>query len=120
VDGTQQKVLLKQLMKDKLPAAVLHRSKVGFDIPAHEWLRGPLRSLVTDTLSSGATEHRDLFRRDVIAALLDHHLKRQVNIGYHLWGLMILFLWMKKWQIQSASLPSSTPLSVQTSESLIA
>ena len=120
VDAKQQKVLLRQLMKDKLPAAVLHRSKVGFDIPAHEWLRGPLRSLLSDTLSSGATEHRDLFRGDVIASLLDHHLKRRVNVGYHLWGLMIMFLWMKKWQIQSPSAPWSEPLSVQTSESLLA
>lgn len=120
VNGAQQKVLLKHLMKDKLPAAVLHRSKVGFDIPAHEWLRGPLRSLLSDTLFSGAKEHSDLFRGDVIASLLDHHLKRRVNIGYHLWGLMILFLWMRKWQIQSASAPLSEPLSVQTAESLIA
>ena len=119
VDGARQKVLLKQLMKDKLPAAVIDRSKVGFDIPAHEWLRGPLRSLAGDTLSSGAAEHRDLFQGDVIASLLDHHLKRRINIGYHLWGLMILFLWMRKWQIQSASVPLSEPLSAQTSEPLI-
>jgi asparagine synthase (glutamine-hydrolysing) len=30
-------------MKDKLPASILKRKKVGFDIPAHEWLRGSLR-----------------------------------------------------------------------------
>jgi asparagine synthase (glutamine-hydrolysing) len=120
VRGAHQKVLLKQLMKDKLPSAVLHRPKVGFDIPAHEWLRGPLRSLLSDTLLSGAREHRELFRQDIIASLLDHHLKRRVNVGYHLWGLMILFLWMTKWQIQSASVGLSEPSNVQTSESLIA
>jgi len=120
VDGARQKVLLKQLMKDKLPAPVLHRSKVGFDIPAHEWLRGPLRSLLTDTLSSGSSEHRDLFRREVVTSLLDRHLERRVNIGYHLWGLMILFLWMKKWQIQSPSVELNRPLKLPTSEVLFA
>jgi asparagine synthase (glutamine-hydrolysing) len=120
VRGAQQKVLLKQLMKDKLPPAIVHRPKVGFDIPAHEWLRGPLRSLLSDTLSSGAIEHCELFRQDIIASFLDHHLKRRVNIGYHLWGLMILFLWMRKWQIQSASAALGEPSSMQTRESLIA
>ena len=46
IRGSRQKVLLKELMKDKLPPAVLDRAKIGFDIPAHEWLRGPFRLAV--------------------------------------------------------------------------
>ena len=34
----------------------------GFDIPAHEWLRGPLRPLLLETLASGEAEHGELFR----------------------------------------------------------
>ena len=33
IRGSRQKVLLKELMRDKLPASVLRRKKVGFDIP---------------------------------------------------------------------------------------
>ena len=43
IRGSRQKYLLRELMRDKLPASVLHRKKEGFDIPAHEWLRGVLR-----------------------------------------------------------------------------
>ena len=120
VHGWRQKILLKELMRDKLPAAVISRPKIGFDIPAHEWLRGPFRRLLTDTLLSGATEHAGLFRRDVIASLLDDHIKRRANIGYHLWGLMILFLWMKRWHIQSTSLLLDNRISTQASEPWIA
>src|SRR5215467_2698076 len=42
IDGGQQKAILKELMKQRLPKAILDRPKTGFDIPAHEWLRGPL------------------------------------------------------------------------------
>ncbi len=49
-------------MKDKLPQSVLQRPKVGFDIPAHDWLRGPLRPLLVETLRSGAAEYPELFR----------------------------------------------------------
>lgn len=107
IRGTQQKFILKELMKDKLPREILQRKKIGFDIPAHEWLRGPLHSLLIDALHYGAAECGELFRTDVIETYLRLHLERKANVGYHLWGLLILFLWMKKWRIQAAS--SATP-----------
>jgi asparagine synthase (glutamine-hydrolysing) len=107
VHGSQQKILLKELMRDKLPLSILKRKKVGFDIPAHEWLRGPLRSLMVETLAAGVSEYAPFFRADTIETFVQQHLKRRANIGYHLWGLMILFLWMKKWKIQVK--PSSAP-----------
>jgi asparagine synthase (glutamine-hydrolysing) len=107
IRGAQQKFLLKELMKDKLPPEILQRRKIGFDIPAHEWLRGPLRSLLVDALDHGAAECGELFRTDVIDTYLRLHLERKANVGYHLWGLLVLFLWMKKWRIQTAS--SATP-----------
>ena len=103
IRGTQHKFILKQLMKDKLPDSIIRRKKIGFDIPAHEWLRGPLRNLLTDTLRAGAIEYADLFRSEVILKFFRLHLDRKANIGYHLWGLLILFLWMNKWQIQTNS-----------------
>ncbi len=104
VRGSRLKFLLKELMKDKLPAAVLSRKKAGLDIPTHEWLRGPLRPLMLDALGSGAAEHAGLFNASAIDACVNAHLKRRANLGYHLWGLMILFLWMRKWRIQTASI----------------
>jgi asparagine synthase (glutamine-hydrolysing) len=108
VHGARQKVLLKELMKDKLPAAVLRRKKTGLDIPSHEWLRGPLRPLLLDALE-GVSEHDDLFRKSAIDACVRDHLSRRANLGYHLWGLMILFLWMKKWRIQTGAIPAPKP-----------
>ncbi len=101
IRGSQQKFLLKDLMRDKLPPSILQRKKIGFDIPAHEWLRGPLRSLVVDTLSTGLSDHPGIFNSNVIETYLYDHLEKRINVGYHLWGLMILFLWMKKWRIQA-------------------
>jgi asparagine synthase (glutamine-hydrolysing) len=110
IRGTQQKVLLKELMKDKLPPAILNRKKIGFDIPAHDWLRGPLRGLLTDSLRYGAAECSDLFRSEVINIFLQRHLEKKANLGYHLWGLMVLFLWMKKWGVQAVSSETSRTL----------
>jgi asparagine synthase (glutamine-hydrolysing) len=101
VRGRRQKVILRALMRDKLPHEILSRKKVGFDIPAHEWLRGPLRELLLDAIDFGTREYGELFDTNAIHSLVNQHLKRKINVGYHLWGLLILFLWMKKWSIQA-------------------
>ncbi len=100
--GAKQKVILKHLMRNKLPDSVLTRKKVGFDIPAHEWLRGPLRKFMVDVLEAGLSSYPELFNRTAIQRCMTDHLERVQNLGYNLWGLMILFLWMQKWQVQTA------------------
>ena len=109
IRGSRQKVILKDLMKGKLPRSILQRKKVGFDIPAHHWLRGPLRELMQDTLAAGASEHAEVFRPAAIEACMRRHLERRANLGYHLWGLMILFLWMRRWQIQTTPATALNP-----------
>jgi asparagine synthase (glutamine-hydrolysing) len=103
IRGARQKLVLKELRKDKLPASILQGKKTGFDIPAHEWLRGPLRAMLVDTLSEGLSTYGELFRSEVVNSFLKRHLERKINAGYHLWGLMILFQWMRKWRIQATS-----------------
>lgn len=95
------KLILRHLMRDKLPRQVLKRKKEGFDIPAHDWLRGVLRPLLLDTLTREAVEKSNLFDWHVIDRLIRSHLDRRANLGYHLWGLLTLFLWMKRWGIQA-------------------
>ncbi len=103
IRGSRQKVLLKELMRHKLPPSVLRRKKIGFDIPAHDWLRGCLRPLMLDVLLDGSSDDSRLFRRDAIETYIRQHLERKINVGYHLWGLMVLFLWMKRWRVQAAA-----------------
>jgi asparagine synthase (glutamine-hydrolysing) len=107
IDGSRQKVVLKELMLPKLPVSVIRRSKTGFDIPAHEWFRGPLRSMLLETLEAAEAEHSDLFHFAAIREYTQLHLERRINVGYHLWGLLMLFLWMKRWKIQSSPSPMS-------------
>jgi asparagine synthase (glutamine-hydrolysing) len=100
IRGTKQKFLLKQLMRGKLPQAVLDRGKTGFDIPAHDWFRGPLRGLLMETLTPEAVRAAAVFDGAVIESLIRDHMERRTNAGYHLWGLLTLFLWMKRWKVE--------------------
>lgn len=105
VRGSELKVILRELMKDKLPHSIVYRKKSGFDIPAHDWFRGLLRPLLLDTLTEAAVESTGLFRWQGIETIIRDHLQRRANFGYHLWGLLILFLWLKQWNIRGAESP---------------
>jgi len=105
IRGSQLKFLLRELMKDKLPPTILRRKKEGFDIPAHDWFRGALKPLLLDTLSERAVRETRIFRWDAVQSVVKRHLERRDNLGYHLWGLLILFLWIKRWNIRTWSEP---------------
>ena len=111
--GSESKFVLRRLMKGRLPASVLQRPKIGFDIPIHEWFRGALRPLLLDTLTEEAIEQTQLFRWPVIERMLRQHLERKANLGYHLWGLLVLLLWMKKWNIELPATVTRIPSTTQ-------
>ena len=102
VRSLQQKYILRDLMRNKLPRAVIERKKTGFDIPTHDWFRGPLRSLLMEVLNPRVIEQTGVLRAGPVESLVRNHMERRVNAGYHLWGLMTLFLWMKRWNVERA------------------
>ncbi len=100
IRGFRQKFILKELMRGKLPDAVLDRKKTGFDIPTHDWFRGVLRPMLLDTLTPDAIDQTGIFDARAIQTLVRDHMERRINVGYHLWGLLTLFLWMKRWRVE--------------------
>ncbi len=99
LNGSKSKYVLRRLMQDKLPPDVLRRPKIGFDIPVHDWFRSVLRPILLDTLSEEAVRASGLFHWPAVEQLLSDHLERKANHGYHLWGLMVLLFWMKRWNV---------------------
>jgi asparagine synthase (glutamine-hydrolysing) len=107
VRGRTLKVILRELMRDKLPQSVLTREKEGFDIPAHHWMRTVLKPLLLDTVTRDTVEGTGVLDWPAVQRVIADHLERRANYGYHLWGLLTLFLWMRRWQVQGARAPSS-------------
>jgi asparagine synthase (glutamine-hydrolysing) len=101
VNGSTTKFVMREMLKSKLPAAILSRRKEGLDIPAHDWLRGPLRPLLEQELSTESVEKAGIFSASAIQNLVQRHLRREANLGYHLWGLLTLHLWVKRWKIST-------------------
>jgi asparagine synthase (glutamine-hydrolysing) len=62
-----------------------------------------------DTITPQAVRAAAVFDPGAIAALISDHMERRINAGYHLWGLLTLFLWMKRWNVESPGAPHPAP-----------
>src|SRR5271157_489174 len=96
VRGLRTKVLLKQALRSRLPAELLHRRKVGFAVPIGPWFRGPLKSFVSDLLlSSGARTH-DYFDRVQMERFVREHIDGVRDYQKQLWALVNFELWRRR------------------------
>jgi asparagine synthase (glutamine-hydrolysing) len=90
--GGRSKNALKEAMKSTLPEAVLNRQdKMGFPVPLSEWLRGPAREFVSDTLLGEASRSRGLFEPKALRELMQNESK----YGREIWGALCLELWFQ-------------------------
>jgi asparagine synthase (glutamine-hydrolysing) len=93
--GFRGKWLLRQALGDLLPRQILYRRKRGFSIPHARWLRGELRPMLRDTLSSARFRGRGLFQQATVERLMDEHEAGRVDHGLRLWNLLWLELWFQ-------------------------
>ncbi|MCB0009541.1 MAG: hypothetical protein KDE04_23910, partial [Anaerolineales bacterium] len=96
--GRTGKWLLRQLMAERLPAAILQRPKQGFNAPVAGWLRRDLRPLLHDSLSPARLQNLGFLHQPTVLRLLMEHDSGRRDHSHQLWGLLCLALWWEKFQ----------------------
>ena len=96
LNGRNTKVILRQVMADRLPPAVLAKPKEGFSIPLKHWLRHELRPLMHDLLSPDRLKQRGYFDSTCVAGWIQEHEAQRTNHSHRLWSLMVLELWHRQ------------------------
>jgi len=99
------KWILRKAFRGRLPRRVLHRRKSGFSVPVAAWLRGDLRTLASDLLSSSRLQRQGILRVGAVDKLLHDHLNGSTDNGRALWALIMFQLWSER----SAGWKSVTP-----------
>jgi len=94
--GFQTKHLLKEAVKDLIPAEILHRPKQGFGVPIQEWINQQLRSRIRDTLRDARTRQRGYINSNYLDVLLDEHERGRRDHSMGLWSLLMLELWHRR------------------------
>ena len=79
--GWKKKYILKEAMKDILPAQVLKRKKRGFDVPVSRWLKNELREVCQDIFSSSGLITEILQRNKLEEMFEDHVADRKDKTG---------------------------------------
>ena len=95
--GMTGKHLLKQVMRGRIPDAIIDRPKHGFNVPLDAWFRGALRPLAIERLSPDRVRAAGFLDPVAVARLLDDHLSGRAERGRQLWLLVQLDLWCEKW-----------------------
>ncbi len=95
--GLTSKYLLRQTVRDLLPAPLLAKRKQGFSIPLGGWLRGPLRGTLRDTLLGDRARRRGWLRPEVIERMINQHITGERDHANRLWALLALELWAREY-----------------------
>lgn len=93
--GWQSKYIWKRALRDIVPESILARSKQGFTVPLSNWLQGPLRTLLYDTLTSARSRQRGLFNTPHLEKLMSVHDQGGNHLARPLWALLALELWFQ-------------------------
>ena len=95
-DG-QSKWLLRQVLYEYVPSALIDRPKMGFGVPLEHWLRGPLRDWAESLLEPFALGVDGLLNVDLIRERWREHLSARRNWHYPLWNVLMLQAWRQRW-----------------------
>jgi len=91
-DG-RRKAILRDLLAQHVPLSMIPEPKRGFAVPLTEWLRGPLRPLVEDTLLQADLYPAGIFSRQGIQQYWRRFLAGSSNAKWGIWTLLSLQWW---------------------------
>jgi asparagine synthase (glutamine-hydrolysing) len=93
--GVTTKWILREAMRDRLPAEILSRKKMGFPVPVGAWFRGPYRHLLDEYVLGERALARGLFEPAALRSLVERHCTGGENHAERLWALVTLEMWQR-------------------------
>ncbi len=91
----QSKWPLHQILKDFLPESLTKREKMGFSVPVHEWIRGPLREWCEELLNKDRLKSEGFFDEEIVFNKWKEHLFGKKNNITFLWPILMFQSWLE-------------------------
>lgn len=92
-DGVS-KWALRQVLYKHVPADLIDRPKMGFEVPIGLWLRGPLKDWAADLLDPARLRNEGWFDAGTITDHWQDHLSGKANWGMQLWPVLMFQSWL--------------------------
>lgn len=93
--GRETKWILREAMRDRLPAEILNRPKMGFPVPVGRWFRGEFRHIVDEYVLSEQALERGIFNADFVREIAARHNAGE-NHDERLWFLVNFEMWQRQ------------------------
>ena len=91
----QTKRLLRLLACRHFGQRIGAAKKQGFSIPVHDWLRGAARERMEELLSPSSLAELPFLNATRILQTKEAHIQGKAQLGFELWGLMVLVAWFR-------------------------
>ncbi|MDP4552325.1 asparagine synthase (glutamine-hydrolyzing) [Alkalihalobacillus macyae] len=91
ISNNTTKYLLRQAMKEVIPAHVLNRKKLGFPVPIRHWLKDELYPWAYQLITESQTNY--LLNKAEIFRLLEEHRGGQKDNSRKLWTTLVFMIW---------------------------
>jgi len=95
INGFKTKIILKELLKNTIPADILERRKTAFRIPSSEWLRGDLKGFLKFHFIEKTSSLHEYFDKGYLTQLLVNHLTLKEDNSQRIWNLLCFDIWHK-------------------------
>ena len=86
---------LQQILKDFLPESLTKREKMGFSVPIHEWIRGPLSEWCEELLNKDRLKSEGFFDEEIVCNKWKEHLYGKKNNITFLWPILMFQSWLE-------------------------
>jgi asparagine synthase (glutamine-hydrolysing) len=87
---------LRELLYRRVPRELIERPKMGFGMPLHDWLRGPLRPWAEELLDKERLKREGYFHPEPIWGKWLEHLSGQRNWAHRLWPVLMFQAWLEE------------------------
>ena len=116
----EQKFLLRQLARQRLPSPLVGLPKKGFGVPIDHWFRGELHGFARDVLLGSAAAQRGYYQMPFVRRMLDEHAAGTAQWHAQLWTLLMLELWLQMYIDRVPSAPPKPALAIDERRSVAA
>lgn len=86
---------LRQILYRYVPQKLIDRPKMGFGIPLHDWLRGPMKAWAEELLDEGRLQREGYFHAAPIRQAWQSHLSGKYNYAHKLWPVLMFQAWLQ-------------------------